>query len=1549
MFLPGARSRMMVAAVFAAVLVVSEIAHADVLIYAYKEKGKEYRGASGTGQAAARKVDASGLVLLTMDGKGNFGKPFLVLVDDKAGEWSVVPLGSSPEFRNLSTTEGMKSIISSNDCSAAGSMDMATARQAARQMKGARTWSRRYSDGMTAVGSAVVTMALDAKASEACDGLESDVNAAAAAGGGSIGAVSKALAAALELPAVELAWAVPAAEMTGKIVNASIDDSLIGYNGPVKAMLVDLAVGSGTSNYRLPQAPGNPGDVMTMSDSGATSWQKPATGVDAEAVKADAVQAAKDAAGAAVSNAAADVKASAVQAAKDAAENAVANIDAGSLKAKMSLSKVENKTAAEINAAMSKTNVESALGYTPYSAANPSGYVTKAQSASSAPVQSVNGRTGSVLITSSDVTGALGYTPANSAATVKSFNTRSGDVSLQADDLVNALGYTPYSADNPSGYVTSEQASYAAPVRSVAGRTGEVTLTATDVGLDRVSNVKNNYAGETAPTASDDETQGYSMGSLWFSNNEWPQAVYVCSLASESVAVWHRIRTTEVSNAELPDSIPANRISGYKTKDFILNFDEEVSKAPSVAECLKKRTYPAEDQSKVSLLKVTHIQAGDLDGLYKRFVMAEYSPRTWDGTVVEGYTQKCRDAISVYSKANLTTAGASVINGANLTDGTVTSAKVSGTIGIDKGGTGAATAAAARANLDVHSTTEDHNEFLDSASNLSDLANRATSRTNLMSDDGDANHVLHADGSLGHVITGDIADDQVTVNKLAHSLAFPADAYLNLSGVGVGANNVGIRLPQSNGAPVATTADGQMVWDYTNDRLYVGTGAGVTSFPNLADMDTRFVNEADHTKAAHDALGLDHGSLGGLGDDDHAQYYNQARGDARYAQRANNLSDLGNAGTARTNLDVYSKGESDARYVNEVDHTKAAHDALGLDHGSLGGLGDDDHAQYYNQARGDARYAQRANNLSDLSNAGTARTNLDVYSKGESDARYVNEVDHTKAAHDALGLDHGSLGGLGDDDHAQYYNQARGDARYIQSANHTKAAHDALAIDADTVDGQHAAAFAAAFDANRLLSATSTAGIAHTARRFVVDQKSFGGSGGLTITGLSPGANWGDLSYSVFNDTNDVLFTGITGVPTNKGVGTEAGYLSFWTSVGGAAAVERMRMETTGVTVTGSIAASNIGTVAAKNLSGDVGEVFRGDGTWGPGIPTVNHNLISATHPDSTTAAAARTTIDVYSKGEGDGRYPAQAHAHTGGADGTKITTAGISSGATPIGKIIGSNGDGTTGWVDKADTSTMVTAAAVGANDWFATFDGATRAVKAKYAPQGTVGYSSSDTLIPTTKACEERYEPIIAKNNAFNKNYGGSGAADSIARSDHNHSGVYEVVGHGHDGLQGDYVMPLSWGSNFWCLSTVANAAGGFSGTRNFESGAMTLSGGVTVDASLGFMIWKITADDGTGNVNRPDSAAYGYVSSISVVIVNVGSGVETASFQEDYSYAYCNPNGTDVDINQNVRAVARFAGLGTDNYIVRVKLTLAGSDTAGDRGVGGYQRKSFCEVRD
>lgn len=118
----------------------------------------------------------------------------------------------------------------------------------------------------------------------------------------------------------------------------------------------------------------------------------------------------------------------------------------------------------------------------------------------------------------------------------------------------------------------------------------------------------------------------------------------------------------------------------------------------------------------------------------------------------------------------------------------------------------------------------------------------------------------------------------------------------------------------------------------------------------------------------------DHGALPGLLDDDHTQYYNQARGDARYSQLGHNhdasYSQLGHTHAAG---DIVSGTMATARLgagvANDTvflrgDQTWAAPPGGGgvTDHGALTGLGDDDHAQYHNDARGDARYPRKTAN-----------------------------------------------------------------------------------------------------------------------------------------------------------------------------------------------------------------------------------------------------------------------------------------------------------------------------------------------------------------------------------------------------------------------------------------------------------------------------------------------------------------------------------------------------------------------------------------------------------
>lgn len=91
------------------------------------------------------------------------------------------------------------------------------------------------------------------------------------------------------------------------------------------------------------------------------------------------------------------------------------------------------------------------------------------------------------------------------------------------------------------------------------------------------------------------------------------------------------------------------------------------------------------------------------------------------------------------------------------------------------------------------------------------------------------------------------------------------------------------------------------------------------------------------------------------------------------------------------------------------------------DHDQLVGLLDDDHTQYHNDARGDARYYQQSEFISVSTGAPDAGEPIVLDVAGHIDASMINDAD----------IDHGLLGGLGDDDHAQYHNDARGDARYL--------------------------------------------------------------------------------------------------------------------------------------------------------------------------------------------------------------------------------------------------------------------------------------------------------------------------------------------------------------------------------------------------------------------------------------------------------------------------------------------------------------------------------------
>lgn len=101
-------------------------------------------------------------------------------------------------------------------------------------------------------------------------------------------------------------------------------------------------------------------------------------------------------------------------------------------------------------------------------------------------------------------------------------------------------------------------------------------------------------------------------------------------------------------------------------------------------------------------------------------------------------------------------------------------------------------------------------------------------------------------------------------------------------------------------------------------------------------------------------------------------FITEAEGDARYAQQSNNLSDLDNLGTARSNLSVYSQAE--------------------LDGGQL-----------------DGQYFQESEYVTTSAGAGDVGKPIILDAAGHVDATAINDAD----------IDHANIGSIGTNTHAQ--------------------------------------------------------------------------------------------------------------------------------------------------------------------------------------------------------------------------------------------------------------------------------------------------------------------------------------------------------------------------------------------------------------------------------------------------------------------------------------------------------------------------------------------------
>lgn len=162
---------------------------------------------------------------------------------------------------------------------------------------------------------------------------------------------------------------------------------------------------------------------------------------------------------------------------------------------------------------------------------------------------------------------------------------------------------------------------------------------------------------------------------------------------------------------------------------------------------------------------------------------------------------------------------------------------------------------------------------------------------------------------------------------------------------------------------------------YDRDGNEITGGASSTTFLGLTDTPGTFtadewvkVNAAGTALEFVTAPSSDHGSLSGLGDDDHTQYHTDARALTWLGTRSTtdvsegtNLYFTDERVDDRVNALISATAPITSTYDDGVNTLTLALTQSGIDHGSISGLSDDDHSQYHNDTRGDVRYLYKEN------------------------------------------------------------------------------------------------------------------------------------------------------------------------------------------------------------------------------------------------------------------------------------------------------------------------------------------------------------------------------------------------------------------------------------------------------------------------------------------------------------------------------------------------------------------------------------------------------------
>lgn len=137
---------------------------------------------------------------------------------------------------------------------------------------------------------------------------------------------------------------------------------------------------------------------------------------------------------------------------------------------------------------ITSSDIQTALGYIPYSAENPSGFIT-ISALNGYATENWVGQQG--YLTSSDL---LGY------ATEQWVNNQGFIKGINNTDVISALGYTPYDNSNPAGYITSES------LPTVNNSTITIQKNGSDIESFNLNQPTNETINITVPTQTSDLT-----------------------------------------------------------------------------------------------------------------------------------------------------------------------------------------------------------------------------------------------------------------------------------------------------------------------------------------------------------------------------------------------------------------------------------------------------------------------------------------------------------------------------------------------------------------------------------------------------------------------------------------------------------------------------------------------------------------------------------------------------------------------------------------------------------------------------------------------------------------------------------------------------------------------------------------------------------------------------------------------------------------------------------------------------------------------------------